>query len=60
MKKVSDNAIKKVIIFELARVTDFDGIKTAFESVKIDYPENAADVDRIAAAVIRELKTRKA
>ena len=28
--KASENQIKKAIIFELARVTDFDGIKTAF------------------------------
>lgn len=59
MKKATSNELKKALITELARVTDFDGIKTAFESVKIDYPENAQDVDRIAAAVMRELKKRR-
>lgn len=56
MKKATSNELKKALIMELARVTDFDGIKTAFGIVAQDYPDSVDELERIAEAVTRELK----
>lgn len=56
MKKATSNELKKALIMELSRVTDFDGIKTAFGVVAQDYPDSVDELERIAEAVTRELK----
>lgn len=56
MKKATSNELKKALIMELSRVTDFDGIRTAFEVVAQDYPDSVDELERIAEAVTRELK----
>lgn len=59
MKKATSNELKKALITELTRVTDFDGIKTAFAVVMDKYPGNVDELERIAEAVTRELKKRR-
>ena len=57
--KATINQIRKALIIELSRVNDFDGIKTAFNTVMQDYPENGDDIRRILYAVSRELFANK-
>ena len=56
MRKATTNEIRRALILELSRVTDFDGIKTAFNAVLLKYPDAEEELQRIGAAIIRELK----
>lgn len=59
MSNKRTNELRRALIIELSRVTDFDGIKTAFGIVAQDYPGSVDELERIAAAVTRELKRNK-
>lgn len=47
------NEIRRALIVELSRVAEWEGVALAFERVAERYKENAEEVKRIFAAVMR-------